>query len=219
MKREKLRNNGLSDPNSLADDLLEGASTLLQMSHHGDCDEVKIKASSALTAWHDLFSQVSNEPTYKPLSEATEEGRLETLRNDILKVTLQPDIPQYLAGSMELLLEHIDELLIAHKSGRIKRMFPALEADSTKPKDLLISEMVHYRLCATCLDCDEDIFKDLRVPQIVKLTGRDAPWSEFKVKCQKDRTHTVHMVARYDPRDEQILPSYYRGAPLDPIGD
>lgn len=218
MKKDELEHIRLDDPNEVARGLLVSAATLLKLQHGQTAPEVKESAINALDAWHHLYEIISHDKNYEQ-DDPDDLASLLQLRDDILGVTNHSDMPPYLASAMEQLLTHTEDLIKAQKTDKIKQIFPVLSENNIRPSAMMISGMKHYRLCATCLDCDEVIFKDLRVPQIVKLTGRDAPWTEFKVKCQTDRTHHVEMISRYDPRNEKELPSFYRGAPLDPITD
>ena len=143
--------------------------------------------------------------------------KLLQVRDEILAMADKCDLDADLARAMVQLLDHTDSLISDCKTAKLMHLFPVMGEGENYRSKMMISSMKHYRLCAVCEDCDEAIFKDLRVTQLIKLARRDAPWLDFKVKCQNDPSHTVKMNSRYDTRSEKMLPSYYRGKVLAPL--
>ncbi|MBL4639330.1 MAG: hypothetical protein JKY57_02255 [Kordiimonadaceae bacterium] len=153
------------------------------------------------------------------MCKSTDIARLIEIRDGILSVADRDHVGVDFAQAMLELLGLVDTLISNQKSVKTTQLFPILGKQPERTTKKMISGMKHYRLCATCEGCNETIFKDLRVTQLISLARRDAPWDDFKVKCQKDPSHKVTMESRYDTRSETLLPSYYRGKALAPVAD
>lgn len=113
------------------------------------------------------------------------------------KWLVSPNLSEGAKLSVEDLIKQLDALHTTLHGGFAERMFPMLEGNKHKVRAQKFSDFKDFYLNMACEDCPATarglalVYEDIHVPDLIKITGGDYVWGQYKFKCPANPKHKV----------------------------